>query len=36
MFDFDRDFDRDRDDQANKLFLDPTAGTVISSAPDRP
>jgi phospholipase C len=37
MFDFDRhhdDFDRDRDDQANKLFLDPTAGTVVVSVPD--
>jgi len=34
MFDFDRDFDHDRDDQANKLFLDPTAGTVVVSAPD--
>ena len=34
MFDFDRDFDHDRDDQANKLFLDPTAGTVVVSVPD--
>ncbi|MGJ4938962.1 phospholipase C [Bradyrhizobium sp. HKCCYLS1011] len=28
------DFDRDHDDAANKLFLDPTAGTVIVSAPE--
>ena len=38
MFDFDRDrdHDHDRDDLANRLFLDPTAGTVIISAPDKP
>jgi hypothetical protein len=29
------DFDRDHDDQANKLFLDPTAGTVVVSVPER-
>jgi phospholipase C len=27
-------FNRDRDDQANKLFLDPTAGTVVVSVPE--
>jgi acid phosphatase/phospholipase C len=32
LFDFDRD--RFRDDRANTLFLDPTAGTVIVSPPD--
>jgi phospholipase C len=35
-FDRDRDHDHDRDDLANRLFLDPTAGTVIASAPDKP
>jgi phospholipase C len=33
LFDFDRD-DFDRDDRANRLFLDPTAGTVVVSVPD--
>jgi phospholipase C len=34
MFDFDgEDFDRDHDDRANKLFLDPTVGTIVTSAP---
>ena len=34
MFDFDRDHDHDRDDRNDKLFLDPTAGTIIVSPPD--
>jgi phospholipase C len=34
VFDFDDDRDFDRDDRANKLFLDPTAGTVVVSVPD--
>ncbi|WP_316206469.1 MULTISPECIES: alkaline phosphatase family protein [unclassified Bradyrhizobium] len=28
------DFEHDHDDEANKLFLDPTAGTVIVSVPE--
>jgi phospholipase C len=36
MFDFDGDHDHDHDDRANRLFLDPSAGTVIFSAPDKP
>ncbi|WP_426442600.1 phospholipase C [Bradyrhizobium genosp. P] len=31
---FDFDHDHSRDDQASRLFLDPTAGTVIVSPPD--
>ena len=34
MFDFDHGHDRDDDDRQNKLFLDPTAGTVIVSPSD--
>jgi acid phosphatase/phospholipase C len=32
LFDFDRDHSRDH--QANALFLDPTAGTVVVSPPE--